>query len=486
MKFDWIQKHDWIISGIIVVLLTLSSILVYSTTYNTEDVSQGAGSFPKQIAFITIGIIIYFAIIYFDIEWLRHKQVLAVVYGLLIFSLLYLVVFGQEIAGTQRWIQIGFINIQPSEYAKILIILLTSMLLGNLKNGLDESFKEGFLSQVVSRIKEKVSIIEKIPDATFVYLSSGLLISPIIFLVFIQPALGNALILSFIWMMIIFISFTNQSKIIMFIIVGLGTTNALYKLFTLENLYSKVNLEVIRNGFDFGLIILTISLFLMFLVYWKMNIKIFLLGVILGIVVFPVMNWSWNNLVADYQKQRVESFMEGAESDRFGAGYQVTQSKIAIGSGKIWGKGYLQGSQSSLKVLDFAYTDFIFAAYSEQFGFSGAVFLLLIYLILLLRIIQISININDHFYSLICIGIATMLLLNIFINIGMNMGILPVTGVPLPLISYGGNSVIVNLIGLGIVQSIYYRTRGSLTNIAERNTEVFSSSSIDWNNLPIR
>jgi rod shape determining protein RodA len=186
----------------------------------------------------------------------------------------------------------------------------------------------------------------------------------------------------------------------------------------------------------------------------KISPKIFITFLSLGILIIIGIPNIWNGVMTDYQKQRVLTYFEGPESDPTGSGYQIIQSKIAIGSGMLTGRGYLQGTQSSLQVLTQSFTDFAFAAYAEQFGFIGVIILLFIYFLLLLRILRVARNSRNEFGKYVALGICLLLFLHIFINIGMNMGLLPVTGIPLPLISYGGSATVMILICLGLVQSV--------------------------------
>jgi rod shape determining protein RodA len=183
--------------------------------------------------------------------------------------------------------------------------------------------------------------------------------------------------------------------------------------------------------------------------------KIYLFG--LGILTIIALPLSWF-LMRDYQKQRILTFFNPA-SDPFGAGYNVLQSIIAVGSGGILGRGLGQGSQSQLNFLPIKHTDFIFAVFAEELGFIGAIILLLLFVILLLRIIRAAKIASDNFGMLIAVGISMMFIFQILVNIGMNIGIMPVTGIPLPFVSYGGTSLIVNLAAMGILFSIILRHR---------------------------
>lgn len=163
----------------------------------------------------------------------------------------------------------------------------------------------------------------------------------------------------------------------------------------------------------------------------------------------------WFNL-HDYQKDRIRSFINPS-SDQFGSGYNVLQSKIAVGSGGLFGKGLGQGPQSQLNFLPVAHTDFIFAGLAEASGFVGSFFVILLFIILMTRLMNVANISKDGFGMFLAIGISTMIFFQVFINIGMNIGIMPVTGIPLPFVSYGGSSLLLNMICIGILQSIYLR-----------------------------
>ncbi|MBL6596491.1 MAG: rod shape-determining protein RodA [Candidatus Puniceispirillum sp.] len=165
----------------------------------------------------------------------------------------------------------------------------------------------------------------------------------------------------------------------------------------------------------------------------------------------------WMQLHA-YQKTRVMTFLN-PESDLLGAGYQITQSKIALGSGGIFGKGFLMGSQSQLNYLPEKQTDFVFTMIGEEFGFAGNVFILLIYLLLTISILRISYRVKSRFAQLTCVGIGMMVFFYMFVNVAMVTGLLPVVGAPLPLISYGGTSMLTVFIGFGIVASAIVHDR---------------------------
>jgi len=170
---------------------------------------------------------------------------------------------------------------------------------------------------------------------------------------------------------------------------------------------------------------------------------------------FLVPLWS---LLKDYQRQRILNFLNPA-LDPLGGGYNVLQSTIAVGSGQIWGRGFGRGTQSHLQFLPEYHTDFIFASLSEEWGFVGSTLLLLFFAVLLLRILVIAREARDDFGSLLVVGVFSFLLPQVFINTGMNLGLMPITGIPLPLVSYGGSSLWVTMMALGLVQSVAMRRK---------------------------
>lgn len=179
--------------------------------------------------------------------------------------------------------------------------------------------------------------------------------------------------------------------------------------------------------------------------------KLYLIIALIVLAAFSPLGW---HFLKDYQKDRVVAFINPS-ADPQGAGYNVNQSKIAIGSGGLWGRGLGKGSQSQLNFLPVAHTDFIFAGAAEATGFFGSIFLLGILLFLIIRIITVAKMARDDFGMYLAVGIGTVFLFQSLINIGMNMGIMPVTGIPLPFVSYGGSSLLSNFAAIGILQSIY-------------------------------
>ena len=200
---------------------------------------------------------------------------------------------------------------------------------------------------------------------------------------------------------------------------------------------------------DFGSIIILVALWIGILIVSGIKLRHFLILSLCGLLVLSL---TWVFLMRDYQKERIISFV--MPTDLLGAAWSQNQAKIAIGSGGIFGQGLFKGSQTQYGFLPEPQTDFIFSAIAEETGLIGVSILLLLFLILIWRIIKIAVNSQSNFPRLFSIGLAIILISQIFIHIGMNLGILPIIGIPLPLISYGGSSLIATFVGLGILQSI--------------------------------
>jgi len=211
-------------------------------------------------------------------------------------------------------------------------------------------------------------------------------------------------------------------------------------------------LLVIIASFNFWAF-LFVMLIISFILFYSRRKPLIIVAVfILNIAVGIVTPYLWGHL-RPYQQQRIVTFIN-PEKDPKGSGYQIIQSQVAIGSGGITGKGYLNGSQTHLRFLPAQHTDFIFSVIGEEFGFIGSAFVLLIFLLLILRLIHLASLVRDPFENMILIGVVTIIFFHVVINIGMSIGMAPVTGLPLPFISYGGSFLLTNMTMIGIVISI--------------------------------
>ncbi len=327
-------------------------------------------------------------------------------YWLYLFSIVLLLAvfaFGKTISGSERWISLGFINLQPSEFAKVATILAVSRYL---------SEKEVFNHPVRATI-----------------VSIGLVSVPAV-MINQQPDLGTSLI--FIALVLPMLFWARIPLFIIFILVApfisiLSAINGLlmagWVLILIGILY------LARQG-----ILITISSFLF-------NIVLAILG-----------PYFWNHL-KPYQQMRILTFLN-PEIDPKGGAYQILQSKTALGSGGLNGKGFLQGTQTQLKFLPETHTDFIYTVVGEEFGFLGAGSVMLLFGAIIFRALFIAYRTKSQFPSLILVGTSIVLFTHVFINMGMTMGIMPVTGVPLPFLSYGGSFFIAAAVLIGLILNV--------------------------------
>lgn len=349
-----IKKMKNMILYIALCIILISLLTVYSAT-----IHKGTSFFYKEIVWIGLGVLTY--VIFSFIDYRVYGKYYKIIYLLNITLLLLVFVIGDKRLGAQRWIDLGFITIQPSEFSKLFIVLTLSEVLATKYNNKFLGFKSIF--------------------------ATSLHVLPIFLLIAAQPDLGTALVIVFLYLILIFI-----------------------------------------NGID-----------------WKTLIILALIGISTA----PI---GYFFLLKDYQRERVMTFLN-PEADLLGSGWNVTQSMIAVGSGGIFGKGFLQGTQSKLRFLPESHTDFIAAVFLEERGLVGGCVLLMLYILLLWGILRIG-DKMEGYGKLICYGISAIFFFHIVINIGMVIGIMPVTGLPLLLMSYGGTSFLFAFAMLGIVQSI--------------------------------
>lgn len=356
-----------ILLPLIPVLITIVGIaVIYSLVYGGKDADLAF----RQGVFAALGLAAM--VTFFFVDYRVFRGTSWILYVLTILLLVYVDFFGKVAGGAARWINLGFFQLQPSELAKVFLIL----------------FYASFYSSKIGKIRW--------PDI----LVAGLLFVPPLFLILKEPDLGTALVVSFIFIVMFFVSRPSKWQ----------------------------NIAVS----------LLITLAAAVLVLSALQVKPF--GV----------------LLQDYQRNRIVTFLNPS-LDPYGKGYNVKQAQIAIGSGGLLGRGLGHGSQSQLQFLPKPQTDFIFSGISESFGFLGTAILLALYGFLIVKIVNVAYLARDNFGMLICFGAAAMFLFQVLINTGMNLGLAPVTGIPLPFASAGGTAMVVYLFIIGIVQNIFIR-----------------------------
>ncbi len=356
-----LRNLDLVVIVVTATIILISLVIIGSATHVNSPSDERYWFVQRQGIFAIFNLFIVFIMLHFDYKSLG--KVANWLYGINLVMLLAVMFVGQSALGAQRWIQIGPINLQPSEFSKLIMIIA-------LANLLDK--RTGKLNS----LKDIIPI--------FIYVGIPFL------LVLKQPDLGTSLVFLAILFGMIFVAGISTKHLAMIF----GAAAAFMPIF-------------------------------------------------------------WHFL-KDYQKKRLTVFID-PNVDPLGSGYHIIQSKIAIGSGMLFGKGLFGGTQSQLNFLPENHTDFIFAVIGEELGFIGAVTILLLYFVLLYRGIKIAGLARDNFGTLLATGITSMLTFHVLVNVGMTAGIMPVTGIPLPLMSYGVSSLTTNMVAIGILLNIYMR-----------------------------
>ncbi len=450
--FKSFSKQDKLLTFLALALGLLGLLSVYSTT-SFPDL-EVTSELAKQALFLIIGFSLYFLLLLLDSSWLHSNQFTYVLFLVTLFSLI-LVLFAGDSDGPKRWFSLGGFNLQPSEFAKISIILLTAQVWK--KNSGRENLTK--LVAPLSRLLIKKDIahsvlkrIDRLADWIFTdsisnLIWNSLLVLPILFLILIQPSLGNTIIAGSIWLLTLSTIIPRPVRIIALLLVfllGLNLTLGIVQIPEVVTNYTAMDTSLI-------LFILTLLLTILLSKIFRLKIVLALIVLLAGFLSIKGVEVIWDNVLTGYQQDRVTAFLNPS-SDPLGSQWQVRQAEVAIASGQIFGKGLLQGTQTNYGLLPYAYTDFAYAAFNEQFGAVGALVIITLLLGTIWRVFYLGNQQEDTYARLVCFGVGSLLAVNSIINIGMNLGLMPVTGVPLPLISYGGSAVLVNMIALGLVQ----------------------------------
>lgn len=356
------KLFDWPLLVLTLLLCIMGLIVLYSVTH-----ADPSPAFKKQILWMLLGWGVLVLAIWIDYH--IYQRATRTLYILNLLLLMLVLLFAHKTNGAARWIRIAGFEFQPSETAKLLIILTLGTYLTNHQETI-RSWKTLFVS--------------------LAYIALPAL------LIFRQPDFGTALVFVAIWAGMVFMAGADARKMALLALVGMM-------------LFAAV--------------------------------------------------WQSNKIIRPYQKQRLIVFLD-PEADPAGSGYHVVQARIAIGSGRIWGKGFLHSTQVKGGYIPEKQTDFIFTDIAEELGLVGGVFVVLLYAGLLWRGYRIMVEADEDLYGkLIVAGVVTMIAFHVVVNIGMNVGIVPVAGVPLPLISAGGSNVLVTLFSVGLLESVAVHRR---------------------------
>ena len=426
------QPHvDWTLIAAASFLIFVGLLSVYSTSVSILGEGAVDKEFYMQILWICIGIVLFFATL--SINYTKYAEWAIPLYGLGLLALLAAFVF-PPVSGS-RWINFGFISIQPSEPVKLCVIIALARFL----NMLGDSIRD-------------------IRNFFIVFI----ILLPPMGLVALQPDFGTSLSFLPICFAMLFVAGAKLEYIFSLFALGFlgGGIPMIAAYYKETGDTSGWLVSILSNNailMDVAILIGIIMLisFVIWLITRKKNFLSFssaLIVIFIGLIIAT----SLNSYLQPYQRKRIVAFFD-AEKDPWGSGYNIIQSKIAIGSGGFSGKGFTQGPQNALSFLPENKTDFIYSTLGEEWGFIGSFFLLLAYCIFLYRAIMIARNAKDTLGSLIAIGIAAMFVFHIFVNIGMATGVMPVTGLPLPFVSYGGSNLLTNIVALALLVNIESR-----------------------------
>ncbi|NTV46501.1 MAG: rod shape-determining protein RodA [Chlorobiales bacterium] len=401
------QQVDFALLGAMFVLVGFGLTAIYSASHGINNMEM----FYRQSMWFAMSLPFLILIFFQPSRFLQDYAYW--LYGGSIIILIAVLFVGKRVAGSLSWVDLGFARFQPSEIAKITTII-----------GLAR-----FLSDRETNIKTLRHFVTAL----------GFVFFPVV-LIMLQPDTGTALTyLAMIVPMIVLAGFD-------FYYVLLLAIPIIFALVGFINLFALAALGIV---------------FLALLIFIRQNSILLSVGSLtIGVLFGYFSSYYAKSILKPHQLKRIETFLDPM-SDPKGAGYNALQAKVAIGSGGLWGKGFLQGTQTQLRFIPAQWTDFIFCVIGEELGFIGAAILIIAFMVLVLRMISIIYVLKNKFAALVVAGMVSVFMGHILINIGMTLGLVPVIGVPLPFLSYGGSSLVANVIAVGIALN-FYRNRRDL------------------------
>lgn len=402
MDRKFFDRFDITLFLSVIGLIVIGIFAIYSATQSSVN---NSGFYVKQMTFAIIGLVMVVGITYLPPRYISSLSYYA--YGLALVLLLLVLIFGRTINGNKSWFYIAGFGIQPSEFAKVATVMAVS----NFFYKGDEDNQKFSITQLLT--------------------ATGIVLLPAI-LIKLENDTGTTLVmLSFIIPMFFF---AGVSPFLLFAVV---TTVAAAVLAFINIYYFAVFLALLILALYF------------FKKHWLLSAGVFVINVIAGYSV----SFFYSKL-QPYQQKRIMAVFDPA-SDPLGSGYNVIQSKVAIGSGGLFGKGFLQGSQTQLRFIPEQWTDFIYCMIGEEFGLLGAGVVILLYGIIIYRLLTNAYLSRNRYMMLACVGFASLFFFHMFINVGMTIGIAPVIGIPLPLVSNGVSSLMSFLLMVGIGMNTY-------------------------------
>jgi rod shape determining protein RodA len=389
---------DWLSVLLYLVLCTIGWFNIHAAVFDVNHPSlvDTATNYGKQFIFINVSLVVAMFILLLDSRFLIALS--PAIYAVTVILLIVVLVIGKNVGGNQAWINMGGgFRLQPSEFAKLATCLLLAR----------------YLSGVNIKVSEPRS-----------FLIAAAIIGFPMLLIMLQPDTGSTLVFCSLIFVLYREGLSPYFLIISFLLIVLFVAALLY------------------NPLYVILVLVILSAIIIYL--FKRNrdlIKTILIGLAISIAFIFSVKFIYSHVLKQHQTERINILL-GITTDLKDKGYNVNQSKIAIGSGKLWGKGYLHGTQTQYQFVPEQSTDFIFCTVGEEWGFAGSVVVMGLFLFLILRVIYIAERQRSPFSRIYGYGVASVLFFHVVINIGMTIGLVPVIGIPLPFISYGGSSLL--------------------------------------------
>lgn len=431
IKIKIFALFDYLLLSASVFLMIIGIFFIFSSGINSENILV-SNEYIKQIIWaITSLFIMFFAAL---IDYRKIKRWLKWIFPGLLALLIFTRFFGRYVNGARSWLGIGSLGIQPSEFGKTVFILFLAMYLEKT---------------------EKISERKRFITALFI------LILPV-GLILLQPDLGTASVYIPIFLLMCFVAGVPIRYLLLVFLSGMLTI-IMTVLPVWESQIVKQDIPWVTLFTNFKLrmiVVFACSMVTLVGILGNLLLKrryFFWIAFVFGIITFSLLaSVAADEVLKDYQIKRLIVFLD-PETDPLGSGWNIIQSKIAIGSGSIFGQGFLKGTQSHYRFLPQQSTDFIFSILSEELGFAGGLLVFFLYFVIIFRIFFIMKGANNSFGYYIATGIMGMLFFHFVVNVGMVMGIMPITGIPLLFLSYGGSSLWNVMLCMGLLMSINFR-----------------------------
>lgn len=433
IRKDEMYRIDYVLVFTVILLVLIGILMIYSSGFDPiEKVNKGL--YKKQLLWFIFGFIFMIAITFINYKNLGEYSVY--IYGGMILILLFTTLFGTPVRNTSAWLNLGIFSIQPSEFMKLALLFILAKYLEFRERDI-RNFRELLIPTLLTLVP--VMIILKQPD-----FGTAMIFIPILFTMLFVGGADVSHLLSI-------ITIAGIALLVPMVLtyrewVGQEGSNFILDFF------KDTDLLFIVSGI---LLLIAITAFILhFFLIKKYYRKIYIPATVISLGLFFSVIIQY--FLKDYQKKRILVFLN-PDLDPHASGYNIIQSKIAVGSGGFFGKGFLNGTQAQLGFLPEKTSDFIFSVVAEEWGFIGSMIIIILLSIIVFRGIQIALESKDKFGALLASGISAIFFFHIFINIGMALGIMPVTGLPLCFVSYGGSNLIMAMLAIGILINIRMR-----------------------------